>query len=116
MEYTPSLRELSRLNERALLLYHLEYEKAKKHLETAYFLCLFGFLGLHKFYLGYSVWGLLYLVLFIAGLLLRSLGIGSVILAVLAIFLIADFVSLPKQVSQINNSISERILSEIYID
>lgn len=116
MEYTPSFRELSRLNERELLLYHLEYEKTKKHLETAYFLNLFGFLGVHKFYLGQAKWGLVYLGLFIAGVLLRSTGFHYLVLAVLGIFLVADLISMPKQITQLNATIAEAILTQIYTE
>src|SRR3546814_4365354 len=61
----------------------MRFEAAKKSVLVAYLLWFFlGWLGLHRFYLGYVISGLLMLALWGVGTLLTFILVGYVILVV----------------------------------
>jgi|GEM_PF-4572742 len=65
-----------RLTEKQLAILNSEMEKHKRSVGLAYVLFIFfGGLGVHKFYLGKTVWGVIYLILTILNLIL-ILGSG----------------------------------------
>lgn len=63
-----------------------------------------GYLGAHHFYLDRIRWAVLYAALFVTGFLTIPYKIGLVFLAILAVFLIVDFIRLPKIVRHKNSS------------
>ena len=66
------------------------FESQKKSVGVAYLLFIFlGGLGAHRFYLGYTGSGVLYLVLFVLGFLTMGIAfIGTVIWGLIDLFLI----------------------------
>jgi len=71
-----SINKKAQLSEKQLAILESEMKKRKKSLPLTYVLLVFlGFLGVHKFYLGKTKQGLLYLLLSVVGFI--SLVVGS---------------------------------------
>ena len=71
----------------------MENERIGKSKAVAGLLCFFlGVLGVHRFYMGYVVSGILMLVLNVAGALLKTFAIGRALTVVAGIWVLADFV------------------------
>lgn len=88
----------------------MRFEAAKKSVLVAYLLWFFlGWLGLHRFYLGYVVSGLLMLALWGVGTLLSVIFIGYVILVVPFLWWLLDLILIPGMARDSNN----RIILEI---
>ncbi len=133
-----SIEKKQQLNEKQLIILESEMRKQKKSLGLSYILLVFlGSLGVHKFYLGKTLWGIIYLVLGIFGWIAiftesiiafrrfsymtsgfnpSAFGIiGIICEIVLGIFIIIDLFTLPKQVKTINNEIEAKIINEILL-
>jgi len=111
-----SLEDKSKLTEKQLAVLESEMQKHKKSVGVAYLLWFFfGSLGIHKFYLGNTKTGLLYLILGIFGWVSIFTGggfallngsstggffaiLGTICLAVLGILLLIDLFTMPSQV------------------
>jgi TM2 domain-containing membrane protein YozV len=82
-----------------------EKEWVMKRVGVAYLLWfLLGGFGVHKFYLANTRMGLLYLVLFILGWATMGMGLGLFFLLALAVLLIMDIFTIPKQVRVYNEA------------
>src|SRR3546814_3486140 len=85
-------------------------EAAKKAVLVAYLLWFFlGWLGLHRFYLGYVISGLLMLALWGVGTLLTFILVGYVILVVPFLWWLVDLFLIPGMAQQRNNEIIAEI-------
>ncbi len=104
-----------------LKLIEIEFSRRKRDTITAYFLCiLFWFAGVHKFYIGKTLEGIIYIILFPLGAFMTVFGFFSIsdtilytglsALAILGCFIIYDIITLWKQVDKSN----EKLYREIY--
>lgn len=94
-----SIEKKQQLTAEQLGILNSEMEKNKKSVGVAYALWFFlGSLGIHKFYLNQTRWGITYIALFILGLITTEIGVGLLILALLGFFLLYDLFTIPKQV------------------
>lgn len=76
----------------------------------AYVLWFFlGSLGIHKFYLGNTKMGIVYLLLSLIGWVTVYILIGWVFLAILAILWLIDLFTLPSQVRTANDLAAKQI-------
>ena len=88
----------------------MRFEAARKSALVAYLLWFFlGWLGLHRFYLGYLVSGLLMLALWGVGTLLSIIFIGYLILVVPVLWWVVDLFLIPGMVENRNNQIIAEI-------
>ncbi len=88
----------------------MRFEAAKKSVLVAYLLWFFlGWLGLHRFYLGYVVSGLLMLALWGVGTLLTFILVGYVILVVPFLWWLLDLLLIPGMARDRNNQIIAEI-------
>ncbi len=88
----------------------MRFEAARKSVLVAYLLWFFlGWLGLHRFYLGYPLSGVVMLVLWAVGTGLSILLIGYVILAVPVLWWAVDALLIPGMARDRNNAIIEEI-------
>lgn len=88
----------------------MRFEAAKKSVLVAYLLWFFlGFFGLHRFYLGYVLSGLIMLALWVIGTVLSIILIGYVILVVPALWWLVDALLIPGLARDAN----DRIIVEI---
>ena len=111
-----SIKEKEQLTEKQMSILNSEMDKRKKSVGLSYVLFIFfGSLGVHKFYLGNKKMGIIYLVLGIFGWIAILTGsisaissegasgggasiIGLICIIVLAIMLLVDLFTIPKQV------------------
>ncbi len=128
-----SVEKKSQLSDKQLSILESEMKKYGKSVGVAYLLLIFlGTLGIHKFYLGKTLWGTVYLLLGIIGLgswfagslvafggipeLAGSLGaIGSLCLGILSILILIDLFTLPRQVRKIYEKAEEKITNELLL-
>ena len=88
----------------------MRFEAAKKSVLVAYLLWFFlGWLGLHRFYLGYVISGLLMLALWGLGTLLTFILVGYVILVVPFLWWLLDLLLIPGMARDRNNEIIAEI-------
>jgi len=88
----------------------MRFEAAKKSVLVAYLLWFFlGWLGLHRFYLGYVISGLLMLALWGVGTLLTFILVGYVILVVPFLWWLLDLLLIPGMARDRNNEIIAEI-------
>lgn len=88
----------------------MRFEAAKKSVLVAYLLWFFlGWLGLHRFYLGYVISGLLMLALWGVGTLLTFILVGYVILVVPFLWWLLDLLLIPGMARDRNNQIIAEI-------
>mgnify|MGYP001481304134 CR=1 FL=1 len=121
------LDRMSNLSEKQLAILNGELQRNKKSTLAAYLLWFFlGSLGIHKFYLGKTGWGITYLLMTIigwttggAGFLLTLGGgfvaggiavFGLILLAILGIFLLIDLFTIPRQIRKQEQALKEKIL------
>ncbi len=84
----------------------MRFEANKKSVLVAYLLWFFlGWLGIHRFYLGYVVSGLILLACWAVGSLLSVIYVGFVILAIPAIWWVIDLFLIPGMARERNNQI-----------
>jgi putative oxidoreductase len=116
------------LSEHELAVLNSEIEKQKKSIGLAYFLWfLFGSLGIHKFYIGNTKMGILYLILGIVGwIFLLSgiifgeaalMGLGIIVALVfgiiLGILLICDLFTIPRQIRKNYEEAERKTLAKV---
>lgn len=74
----------------------MRFEANKKSTVVAYLLWFFlGWLGAHRFYLGYVTSGLILLALWLVGTVLSVIYIGLIILAIPAVWWFVDLFLIP---------------------
>ena len=84
----------------------MRFEAAKKSVLVAYLLWFFlGWLGLHRFYLGYMLSAVLMLLLWVVGTVLSVVLIGYVILVVPVLWWAVDALLIPGMARAKNNEI-----------
>ena len=84
----------------------MRFEANKKSTVVAYLLWFFlGYFGVHRFYLGYVVSGLILLACWAVGSLLSVIYVGFVILAIPAIWWVIDLFLIPGMARERNNQI-----------
>ncbi len=125
-----SVEKKSQLTEKQLSILESEMQKHRKSVGIAYLLWFFfGSLGIHKFYLGDTKKGLLYLVLGIFGWIsiftggLAALGgsdgggffaiIGMICIVVLGIMLLIDLFTIPGQIRSAEEKAEEQIVNNL---
>lgn len=125
-----SVEKKSQLTEKQLSILESEMQKHRKSVGIAYLLWFFfGSLGIHKFYLGDTKKGLLYLVLGIFGWIsiftggLAALGgsdgggffaiIGMICIVVLGIMLLIDLFTIPGQIRSAQEKAEEQIVNDL---
>ncbi len=126
-----SINKKAQLSEKQLAILESEMKKRKKSLPLTYVLLVFlGFLGVHKFYLGKTKQGLLYLLLSVVGFISLVVGeftglisfgasgvplftFGLVCLAAVGIMLVIDLFTTPGQVGQFNVTAENRIIDQL---
>jgi len=88
----------------------MRFEAARKSVLVAYLLWFFlGWLGLHRFYLGYMLSGVLMLVLWVVGTVLSVVLIGYLILVVPVLWWAVDALLIPGMATARNNEIIAEI-------
>jgi len=131
-----SLQLKQNLTERQLAILNSEMEKHKKSVGAAYVLFLFfGFLGVHKFYMGKVFLGIIYPILSIVGWAATLSGYGAYVaelagdpapqggagagimgilcLAALGILMLIDLFTIPGQIRQHYEKTEERIIKKL---
>ena len=119
------------LSQQQFFILESEMQKRRKSLPLTYVLLIFlGALGVHKFYLGKTKQGLLYLVLGVVGFISLLIGeftglisfgasgmplfrFGLVCLGILVILLIVDLFTIPRQVRQANMATENKIIDQL---
>ncbi|NLG95624.1 MAG: TM2 domain-containing protein [Acetomicrobium flavidum] len=119
------------LSQQQFFILESEMQKRRKSLPLTYVLLIFlGALGVHKFYLGKTKQGLLYLVLGVVGFISLLIGeftglisfgasgnllfrFGLVCLGILVILLIVDLFTIPRQVRQANMAAENKIIDQL---
>lgn len=124
------LERMSKLSEKQLVILNGELQRAKKSTLTAYLLWFFlGSLGVHKFYLGKTAWGIIYLLMTIIGWFTGGVGLiltmgglaqaggtallGLVLLAFLGILLLIDLFTIPRQIRKHEQRLKEKLLLDL---
>ena len=88
----------------------MRFEASKKSTLIAYLLWFFlGWLGAHRFYLGYVTSGLILLALWVVGTVLSVIYIGFIILALPAIWWVVDLFLIPGLARERNHQIIAEI-------
>ncbi|WP_019850339.1 TM2 domain-containing protein [Desulfitobacterium sp. PCE1] len=123
-----SIQEKQNLTEKQLSILNSEMEKHKKSTGLAYVLWFFfGTLGIHKFYIGNTKWGIAYLALGIIGWVSMltggtaalaeggqsGLGVGTfglLCLILVGIFLLVDLFTIPKQLRKVYEVIEAKTI------
>jgi len=102
-----NLQLKSQLNEKQLVIFNQEYDKKKKSVLIAWLLWFFlGGLGIHRFYLGKTLSGIVLLALTI-------LISWATFFIPTAIWLIVDAFLLPKMIGDKNREIEKEIINQI---
>jgi TM2 domain-containing membrane protein YozV len=107
-----------------LQLIDIEFKRKKKDTLTAYiFLVFLWFIGLHKFYIGRTIEGIIYIVSVPLSLIFSIYGffnldniflfIGVSFGTIIGIFLLLDVITLWKQVEKANDKIYKDIFEKI---
>jgi TM2 domain-containing membrane protein YozV len=107
-----------------LQLIDIEFKRKKKDTLTAYiFLVFLWFIGLHKFYIGRTIEGIIYIVSVPLSLIFSIYGffnldntflfIGISFGTIIGIFLLLDVITLWKQVEKANDKIYKDIFEKI---
>jgi len=126
-----SIENKNKLTEKQLAVLESEMQKHKKSVAVAYLLWFFlGSLGVHKFYLGETKRGLLYLVLGFVGWISVFTGGGFAILSgsgaggffailgllcllALGIMLLIDLFTIPSQIQKAYQEAEDEIVSNL---
>ena len=109
-----ALKDRSDLSDRELSLLSLEIGRRGKSLVLAYLLFFFvGGLGIHKFYVGNTKWGIAYLVLTLLGFITLPVYIGILFLLAVGVLCIIDLFTLPRQVERANEEAETSVIREI---
>jgi TM2 domain-containing membrane protein YozV len=102
------------LSDHELAILNSELEKHKKSTGLTYVLWFFlGVLGIHKFYLGKTGMGIVYLILGIPVWISMFLPFAVVLAIPLVILLIIDLFTIPRQVRKAHEKAEARILAKI---
>jgi TM2 domain-containing membrane protein YozV len=107
-----------------LQLIDIEFKRKKKDTLTAYiFLVFLWFIGLHKFYIGRTIEGIIYIVSVPISLIFSIYGffnldktfllIGVSFGTIIGMFLLLDVITLWKQVEKANDKIYKDIFEKI---
>ncbi|NLM37672.1 MAG: TM2 domain-containing protein [Firmicutes bacterium] len=122
---------MSNLSDKQLAILEGELSRNKKSTGIAYLLWFFlGSLGVHKFYIGKTSWGIAYLLMGILGCATGGVGIilsldeelasalgaavfGLVLLVLLGIFLFIDLFTIPRQIRKQEERFKEKLLLEL---
>ena len=119
----------SELSDHQMAVLQSEMEKHRKSAGWAYVLFFFlGTLGIHKFYIGKTGWGVAYLILGIVGWFSMFLFIGLssdsergmgagiiaiIFLSVLAVLFLIDLFTIPRQIRKTYEEIEIRIANKL---
>lgn len=102
------------LTQQELQILQSEYENKKKSTLISYLLWYFlGLFGMHQFYLGNPLQGILYLVLLTIGSLTAFILIGFFILIPLGIWWLIDAFLIPSYIQKLNEKVEKEILQNI---
>lgn len=126
-----SLLAKQKLSEKQISILNSEMEKHKKSTGLSYVLLIFfGSLGIHKFYIGKALWGVIYLILGILGWTTIFTGaiaaiaddassasglgtFGLICLIVLGILLLIDLFTIPRQLNKKYERAEESIMQQL---
>lgn len=126
-----SISKKEQLSEKQLAILESEMQKYKKSVGLAYVLWFFlGSLGIHKFYIGDSKKGLLYLILGIVGWISILAGggialisqsnrggflaiVGLICIIALGIMLIIDLFTIPRQINNAYQKNEDKLIDQL---
>lgn len=109
-----SIERKQQLTVQQLAVLNSEMEKNKKSTGVAYALWFFlGTLGAHKFYLKNTVWGIVYIALFVLGWATVAVGVGAAFFFALGIFLLYDLFTIPRQIRKLYEKEEEAIIDRL---
>jgi TM2 domain len=125
-EAMDSIQAQGELSDKDLVIFNSELERQSKGPIVAYILWfLLGGLGVHNFYMGKARWGLFYIGLTLIGwgLIIKwSLDkqkdsplapVGALALIMLAILLLWDLITIPRQLKQRQERIKQELLIKL---
>lgn len=88
----------------------MRFEASKKSVLVAYLLWFFlGWLGVHRFYLGYTMSAVIMVALWLIGTVLSIILIGYVILLIPALWWVVDLFLIPGMARERNHAIIAEI-------
>jgi TM2 domain-containing membrane protein YozV len=132
-----TIEALRHLSDKDVAIFNAEVQRQSKSTGLAYVLWFFvGTFGVHKFYMGRPVWGLIYLLLcgvgylFFFGGLIASMAaqendpagamqgsgaaaIGLAALILLGLFLLWDLFTIPRQLRQKEEKVKTKLLNQL---
>jgi len=109
-----TIEKKQQLTAQQLGILQTEMEKNKKSTGVAYALWFFlGSLGVHKFYLKNTVWGIIYIALFVLGWVTLAAGVGVAFFFALGIFLLYDLFAMPRQIKTLYEKEEEKIIDRL---
>lgn len=101
------LTRIENLTDKQITILNGEIIRNRKSTGVTYLLLIFlGGIGVHKFYLGKTIMGLIYIGFFILGLITAGLGF-----IVLAVALLIDLFTIPKQIKEHEDKIKGELLA-----
>ena len=107
----------SRLDDHQLSILSSEMEKFKKSTGLTYVLWFFlGSLGIHKFYIGKGLMGVLYLVFGLIGwitLAMTLIPAAIVFLSIVGILLLIDLFTIPRQIRKAYENNEIKVINNI---
>lgn len=130
------LERMNMLSDKQLIILEGELSRNKKNVGIAYLLWLFvGSLGVHKFYIGKTGWGIAYLFMTVLGYFTGGFGVilslkngingvttalgvtvfGLAVLSLLGIFLAVDLFTIPRQIRKQEEKLKEKLLLDMEI-
>lgn len=124
---TDVLSRMSNLSEKQLAILNGELNRSKKSVGVSYLLWfLFGYLGVHKFYMGKTAWGIAYLLMLVVGWSIGGAGVvlveeggggmavfGLLLLIALGILLFVDLFTIPGQIRKNQEKLKEKLILDL---
>lgn len=124
---TETLSRMSNLSEKQLAILNGELNRSKKSVGVSYLLWfLFGYLGVHKFYMGKAVWGISYFLMLVVGWSIGGAGVvlaeeggggmavfGFLLLIALGILLLVDLFTIPGQIRKNQEKLKEKLILDL---
>ena len=124
---TETLSRMSNLSEKQLAILNGELNRSRKSVGVSYLLWfLFGYLGIHKFYMGKAVWGISYFLMLVVGWSIGGAGVvlaeeggggmavfGLLLLIALGILLLVDLFTIPGQIRKNQEKLKEKLILDL---
>lgn len=126
-----SVQAKQELSEKQLSILNSEMEKHRRSVGLAYVLFIFfGSIGVHKFYIGKTLWGVIYFILGVLGWITLFTGgiaaiaedtgaaaglgaFGIFCLIILGILLFIDLFTIPRQINKKYEKAEEEVIKKL---